>query len=100
MKSIHNKLSTIFSLAAVFTLFTVASYAQERIAFQSNRDGNIEVYVMNTDGSDQTRLTYSSADDFNPEFSPDGSRIAFSTSRDGNAEIYVMNADGTHQTRL
>ena len=100
MKSIHNKLSTIFWLAAVITVFTAASYAQERIAFQTLRDGNSEIYAMDTDGSDQTRLTYSSSDDFNPEFSPDGSKIAFSTGRDGDFEIYVMNADGTHQTRV
>ena len=100
MKSIHNKLSNIFWLAAVFALFTVASAAQEQIAFSTYRDGNSEIYTMNTDGSNQSRLTYSAFDDINPEFSPDGSKIAFSTVRDGNYEIYVMNADGTHQTRL
>ena len=100
MKSIHTKLSNTFWLATVCTLFTVASYAQEQIAFSTYRDNNSEIYVMNTDGSNQTRLTYSGSDDINPEFSPDGSKIAFSTVRDGNYEIYVMNADGTHQTRL
>jgi len=100
MKSNHNKLSTLFLLAAVFTLFTAASYGQEQIAFSTTRDGNFEIYTMDTDGSDQTRLTYSASDDFNPEFSPDGSKILFTTGRDGNFEIYVMNADGTRQTRL
>src|SRR5436190_4380861 len=31
--------------------------ANGKIAFSSDRDGNFEVYVMNADGSDQTRLT-------------------------------------------
>ena len=72
MKSIHNKLSTLIWLGAVLILSTVASYAQERIAFQSSRDGDSEVYVMNTDGSGQTRLTHSSGEDINADFSPDG----------------------------
>src|SRR5215218_7851143 len=97
---IHYKSFIAILVAALFVLLSTETKAQEKIAFQSNRDGNAEIYTMDTDGSDQTRLTYSSADDFNPEFSPDGSKIVFSTVRDGNFEIYVMNADGTHQTRL
>ncbi|MDE2663035.1 MAG: hypothetical protein OXI39_08535 [Gemmatimonadota bacterium] len=71
-----------------------------RVAFQSDRDGNIEIYVMNADGSGQTRLTNNSASDGSPAWSPDGRRIAFQSDRDGNEEIYVMNADGSSQTNL
>ncbi|MBI5293034.1 MAG: PD40 domain-containing protein [Chloroflexi bacterium] len=71
-----------------------------RIAFTSNRDGNREIYVMNADGLDPTRLTYNQAGDSDPAWSPDGARIAFSSERDGNWEIYVMNADGSDQTNL
>ena len=70
------------------------------IAFASNRDGNWEVYVMNADGSGQTRLTDNPAWDRGPRWSPDGSRIAFVSQRDQNNDIYVMNADGSGQTRL
>ena len=70
-----------------------------KIAFISNRDGNDEIYVMNADGSNQTRLTNNPAM-IRPSFSPDGSKIAFVSNRDGNYEIYVMNADGSNQTRL
>ena len=70
------------------------------IAFESDRDGNAEIYVMNLDGSKQTRLTYNNADDKVPAWSPDGKFIAFVSDRDGNLEIYVMNADGTNQQRL
>ena len=85
---------------------TIPHYAESdselatRIAFNSNRVVNMEVYVMNADGSNQTNLTHNSADDWHPVWSPDGGRIAFSTHRDGNHEIYVMNADGSDQTRL
>ena len=77
-----------------------AAPASGRIAFQSERDGNSEVYVMNADGSDVTRLTNNSVDDLNPAWSPDGTRIAFASQRDGNSEVYVMNADGSGVTRL
>jgi Tol biopolymer transport system component len=70
------------------------------IAFASDRDGNFEVYTMDTDGGAQRRLTENPAEDFSPTWSPDGNRLAFVSSRDGNSEIYLMNADGTGQTRL
>ena len=71
-----------------------------RVVFASKRPGNYDLYVMNADGSGQTRLTTSSADDVDPAWSPDGSRIVFQAYRNGQAEIYVMNADGSGQTRL
>lgn len=71
-----------------------------KIAFQTYRDGNSEIYVMNADGSGQTNLSNNSADDGVPDTSPDSSKIAFQAHRDGRPEIYVMNADGSGQTRL
>jgi len=70
------------------------------IVFASDRDGNSQIFVINADGSNQTRLTTNPASDTEPAFSPDGTRIAFTSNRDGNSEIYVMNADGGNQTRL
>ena len=49
-----------------------------RIAFQSNRTGNNEIYVMHADGSGVTNITNTpDAGEFDPEWSPDGSKIAF-----------------------
>jgi len=80
--------------------FTARALPPGKIAFESFRDGNCEIYVMNADGSNQTNLTNNSAYDSSPSWSPDGSLIAFSSSRDGNFDIYIMNADGSNQTRL
>ena len=71
-----------------------------QIAFVSDRDGNTEIYVMQADGSQQTRLTTNAAEEDDPAWSPDGQRLAFTSWRDGNADIYVMQADGSQQTRL
>ncbi len=70
------------------------------IAFQSDRDGDWEIYTADADGSGQTALTDNGARDIVPTWSPDGTRIAFASDRDGNYEVYVMNADGSGQTRL
>lgn len=72
----------------------------KNIAFVSDRDGNFEVYLMNSDGSNQRRLTKNSSADRNPSWSRDSKRIVFQSARDGNEEVYVMNADGSAQTRL
>ena len=74
--------------------------ANGKIAFESSRDGNFEIYVMNADGSNQTRLTNNPARDTEPRWSPDGTTIAFVTDRDGNPEIYVMDADGSNEINL
>jgi Tol biopolymer transport system component len=72
-----------------------------KIAFDSDRDGDTEIYVMNADGSGVTQLTNNLATDCQPAWSPDGKRIAFLSTRDGvDSEIYVMNADGTGVTQL
>ena len=55
---------------------------------------------MEADGSNQTRLTNNTGDDFSPAWSPDGTKIAFRSARDGNHEIYVMNANGSNPIRL
>lgn len=74
------------------------------IAYESNRDGNFEIYVEDVvkldDVGNTPNLTNNPADDGCPDWSPDGKRIAFSSDRDGNREIYVMNNDGSAQTRL
>lgn len=85
-------------------VFEVACEARDplpgRIAFHSNRSGNHDVYLMDTDGLGHRRLTTHSAFDGAPAVSPDGTRILFETDRDGNREIYVMNDDGREVSNL
>lgn len=86
----------------------------DKIVFTSLRDGDPEIYVMNLDGSNQTRLTFEKGYDGGPWFSLDGTKIVFRASRPKTEdeladykdlveqglvrptalEIYYMDADG------
>jgi Tol biopolymer transport system component len=71
-----------------------------RILFVSDRDGDYNLYVVDTDGTGLKRLTSHRAADYNPCWSPDGSKIAFVSDRSGNLDIYVMDSDGSNVVRL
>jgi Tol biopolymer transport system component len=76
-----------------------------RIAFMSARNGNPEIYVMNADGSGQTRLTFDPGMDARPSWSKEGDYIVFTSTRGAvnapnNQEIYIMNGDGNNPVRL
>jgi TolB protein len=83
---------------------------QSRGAQISNGEGDSEVYVMNaTDGSGKRNLSnnYLTIDDYDADFSPDGTKIAYasrgvqSSNPEGDGEIFVMSAgDGSGQKNL
>ena len=72
----------------------------KRIAFQSDRDGSPQIYLMNADGTHLERLSNNGFIEMHPAWSPDGKQVMFISDRDGNQEIYKMNTDGSAQTRL
>ena len=61
-----------------------------------------EIYIMNSDGSDQKRLTFSPGYDGGPFFSPDGTQIVWRRfdKSGARAEIYTMNCDGTNVKQI
>jgi len=71
-----------------------------KIVYGCNTTGNYDIWVMNSDSSNQIQLTTDSADDAHPCFSPDGTKIVFRSGRSGNSDIYIMNSDGSGQTQL
>jgi hypothetical protein len=72
-----------------------------QIAFVSERDGQPQIYLINIDGSNLTRLTSISDGACQPAWSPDGERLLFvspcgkKADKYPNAAIYVMNPDGS-----
>lgn len=71
-----------------------------RVAYQSRRDGNWEIYVSALDGSNRRRVTNTLDYDGAPAWSPDGARLAFESYRTGNLNVWVMNADGSNPVDL
>ena len=103
----HLILAVVVVLSLTFLMVWVDAQAQ--IIFLSHRNGNPEIYVMDTDGGNQRRLTNNRGRDFSPSWSPNGKRIAFMSDRDGHVhakhgwstyEIYVMDADGGNQQNI
>ncbi len=72
-----------------------------RIAYTSALpDGNVEIFVMNKDGSGMRRLTNHPMADATPTWAPTGNQLAFVSDRTGSPQIYIINADGTDMKRI
>ncbi len=76
--------------AATIRLARTPDYHAGKIAFSYLGD----IWVMNEDGSNPTRITINTAREVNPRFSPDGRWIAFSSNRYGNNDVFVVPAAG------
>jgi Tol biopolymer transport system component len=63
------------------------------------RPSNMEIWVMNADGSDQRQITHLGGANFAPFFTPDGKRIIFSSNyhdpHSGNFDLFLVNLDGS-----
>jgi Tol biopolymer transport system component len=96
-------LAIVGALAAGHSSAAQATFpgANGKIIFSTSRDGNIELYSMEPDGSAQANLTNTPiAGEDLPSWSPDGTRVTFVSSAAGNFEVFSMNADGSNQTNL
>ena len=72
----------------------------DRIAFDTTRDSNQDVFAMDVDGSNLDRLTTHPAGDADPNWAPTADALAFTSTRDGEDAVYRMEPDGAAQTRL
>jgi TolB protein len=98
----------------------VVSPDGKRIVFTSLKDGDLDIYVMNVDGTGVKRLTTTLGYDGGPWWSPDGSKIVYRSHhpadsaevaqyrtllaaglvRPSKVELFVMNADGSDQHQI
>lgn len=61
-----------------------------KISFCSNRDGNWELYMMDYDGHNQTRLTFNKNIDYMPAWSADGQKISYTSYQGEKAILYIL----------
>ena len=72
----------------------------KKVVFSMAVDGNVDLYLMNVDGSDFLRLTRHPGVDTNPSWSPGGNALLFTSDRIGSPQIYQMDADGLNKRRI
>jgi Tol biopolymer transport system component len=74
----------------------------KKIAFVSNRSGDLEIWVCDSDGSNPVQLTsFRGPNVSTPRWSPDGGRIAFDSDAEGKQfDIWVINASGGKPKRM
>ena len=72
-----------------------------KIAYETNRNGNVDIYSVNASGGSSAQLTSSPLDEQDPSWSTTN-RIAYTVrSADGSSsQIWVMNGDGSGKTQL
>ena len=99
-------LSMIFGLVFVASsiLLLTNVYAQEPgvryVSFNSDRTGNHDIYIIDTNGKNLRNLTDHPAADFSATWAPDGRSFAYVSDRDRNYEIYVMDLNRKETRRL
>ncbi|MFW6131753.1 MAG: Tol-Pal system beta propeller repeat protein TolB [Candidatus Aminicenantaceae bacterium] len=76
-----DELMNIYGEKPVFT---------SKIVFVSDRDGNDELYMMDYDGHNQTRITFNKVKDYMPAWSRDGKKVAYLSYRKNNAKLYIL----------
>ena len=64
------------------------------LAFDSNRRGNMDIWIMRKDGSELRQLTTHHAHDWTPRWSPDGKKILFHSLRSGNRDLFIIPVSG------
>jgi Tol biopolymer transport system component len=99
----HGYLTAVVALAVFAGSHGIAGQGRGvpgGVAFNSARDGNNEIYVMNWDGSRPLRITEDPASDVDPAISPNGRDITFTSNRTGNNDIFIVDSTGRNTVNL
>ena len=70
------------------------------ILFVDDRNGNREIYTMNSDGTNEMRLSRSGGDEAWPQLSPDGSRIMYVLNQGASSSLMTMSINGDNPTQI
>jgi len=71
-----------------------------QIAFNSDRTGEMNIYVHSLLDNSDRQITKGPGGDFQPQWSPDGKRLVFFSSRAGNADIWLVDLSSNAMTPL
>lgn len=80
----HKAMDDILRIYGEKPIFTT------KIAFVSDRDGSPELYMMDYDGANQTRLTYNAVQDISPAWSSDQKRLAYTSYQGFVPGLYIL----------
>jgi Tol biopolymer transport system component len=73
----------------------------KRLAYTlTGAPGNQDIWVAESSGAGNTRLTFDPKLDTSPVWSPDGARIVFASNRGGRRDLYEKSSDGSGEERL
>jgi len=72
----------------------------EEVLFVSDREGNYDLYIIDTDGTNLRQLTDEPSGEWAARWSPDGESILFVSDRTGNTDLFVMNVNGSNVVQL
>lgn len=100
--TVFNKVLDIGELTNLDRLADASGGGTQGMLLTTNREGYSDIYSMNSDGTNQRRLTTGGSGEVSPRWSPDGSKVVFLRQDRFSFpyRIWVMNADGTNQRAL
>ncbi len=81
-------------------LFPRFSPEGRKLAYHSDRTGNLEIWLRDLETKAERQLTNHPATDLVPDWSPDGREIVFVSNRAGKFQVWVMDAEGGALRRL
>ncbi|MXZ02039.1 tetratricopeptide repeat protein [Candidatus Poribacteria bacterium] len=107
---IHSKITRQILAVSFGARVPRTSPAGNQVVYESNADGNLELYLLDLDGVDLSqftpedvapkRITFNETDDGSPTFFPDGKRIMFVSSRNEVNQLYTIDIDGQNETHF
>ena len=78
----------------------VAFMTDGQVVYSASAGGNMDLWVMNADGSNQRQLTTNSRNNSQPVLTRDGRYVVFSSDRSGTSNIWRVDQDGTNPRQL
>ncbi len=107
---IHSKITRAVLPVSFGARVPRASPAGDQVIYESNADGNLELYLLDLanvnlaqltpEDIEPKRITFNETDDGSPTFFPDGKRIMFVSSRNEVNQLYTIDIDGQNETHF